>query len=64
MDIFKELPYELQNNIFNIYIKKNKKKINNEIIKLLKNRSPFNLNSLDQLIDCGGTKKMCICGEL
>ena len=64
MDIFKELPFELQSNIFMIYLKKKKEKINKNIIELLKDRSPFYLNSLFQLKDNGGTKKMCICGEL
>tara|TARA_B100001094_G_C17718933_1_gene570983 strand:- start:180 stop:518 length:339 start_codon:yes stop_codon:yes gene_type:complete len=64
MDIFSELPIEIQKNIFEMYIKKKKKeKINNDIIKLLKDRSPFNLNSIYQLKDSGGTKKMCLCGE-
>ena len=65
MDIFKELPIELQQNIFKMYIKnKKKEKINKIILKLLKDRSPFNLNSLEQLRDRGGTKKMCICGDI
>lgn len=65
MDIFTELPIELQQKIFKMYIKNNKKeKINIDIVKLLKDRSPFNLNSLEQLKDSGGTKKMCICGEI
>ena len=49
MDIFKELPFELQSNIFMIYLKKKKEKINKNIIELLKDRSPFYLNSLFQL---------------
>jgi len=65
MDIFTELPIELQQNIFKMYIKnKKKEKINKNIIELLQDRSPFNLNSLEQLRDSGGTKKMCICGEI
>ena len=64
MNIFTELPFELQQNIFRMYINNKKYKINKDIIKLLKDRSPFNLNSLKQLTNSGGTKKMCICGEI
>ena len=64
METFSKLPFELQSNIYNMYLQNNKKLINNDIIKLLKHRSPFNLNSLYQLKDSGGTKKMCFCGEI
>lgn len=64
MEIFNQLPLELQQDIFKIYLKNKKEKINKDILKLLKNRNPFNLNSLEQLRDNGGTKKMCFCGEI